>query len=138
MIDLHLLSPITRRVLIWFAIGLSAPGVLWLLGQVAAALQFDAMRSWLVLAALGSWPFWLLLWFPAMSDPKSEVLFYLTAAAALVANGLLYALMAPVQERLRPLRAPFRAALLVLVYAGLIALGYMVCLAPDYLGNVLG
>jgi hypothetical protein len=130
-------SPATRRVLIWFAIGLSAPGVLWLLGQAAAALQFDAMRAWLVIAALGSWPFWLLLWFPAMSDPKSDVFFYLTAAAALLANGLLYALMAPLQERLRPLRAPARAALLTLVYAGLIALGYVVCLAPEYLGGAL-
>jgi hypothetical protein len=130
-------SATIRRVLIWFAIGLSAPGVLWLLGQAAAALQFDAMRSWLVIAALASWPFWLLLWFPAMSDPKNEVLFYLTAAAALVANGLLYALMAPIQERLRPLRAAARAALLTLVYAGLIALGYAVCLAPEYLGGGL-
>lgn len=130
------MSPAIRRVLIWFAIGLSAPGVLWLAGQAAAALQFDAMRSWLVIAALGSWPFWLLLWFPAMSDPKNDVLFYLTAAAALVANGLLYALMAPIQERLRPLGAPVRAGLLTLVYAGLIALGYAVCLAPDFLARM--
>ncbi len=129
------MSPTLRRVLIWFAIGLSAPGVLWLLGQAAAALQFEIMRSWLVVAALGSWPFWLLLWFPAMSDPKNDVLFYLTAAAALLANGLLYALMAPIQERLRPVRAPVRAAMLVVVYAALIALGYAVCLAPEYLGN---
>jgi hypothetical protein len=123
----------TRRALVWFALGLSAPGVLWLLGQAAAALQLEAMRSWLVVGALGSWPFWLLLWFPAMSDPQSDTLFYLTAAGALVANGLLYALMAPVQERLRPLRTPVRAAILVVVYAALIALGYAVCLAPDYL-----
>lgn len=129
------MSRVARRVLIWFAIGLSAPGVLWLLGQAAAALQFDAMRSWLVIGALVSWPFWLLLWFPAMSDPQREVLFYLTAAAALVANGLLYALMAPVEERLRPLRLPARAAILAVVYSLLIALGYAVCLAPEYLGG---
>jgi hypothetical protein len=130
-------SATIRRVLVWFAIGLSAPGVLWLLGQAAAALQFDAMRSWLVIAALGSWPFWLLLWFPAMSEPMNDGLFYVTAAAALIANGLLYALMAPVQERLRSLRGPARAAILVVVYAALIALGYAVCLAPEYLGNAL-
>ena len=131
------MSPSARRVLIWFAIGLSAPGVLWLLGQAAETLQLEAMRSGLVIAALGSWPFWLLLWFPAMSNPEGELLFYLTAAAALVANGLLYALMAPIQERLRSLGAPLRAAVLVVVYAALIALGYAICLAPDYLGGGL-
>ena len=124
------------RFLLWFCIGLTLPFVLWGLGAASALLLLPTLKSAFEFMALGSCPFWLFLWVPAMSHSTSNLLFYSAAAGALLANGCLYLVMAKVQILTTQWRLPLRLTAQLVAYPALMALGYCVPLGLEVLANL--
>jgi hypothetical protein len=127
-----------RLLFVWFCTGLVLPFVLWGLGALSHPLHMPSLKSSFELLALGSCPFWLFLWIPAMSHPDSSLLFYSAAAAVLVANGALYLVMAKVQIWTRRWKLPLRLTAQLVAYPALMALGYCPPLGLEALANLGG
>jgi hypothetical protein len=113
-----------RTYLLWFCAGLSAPLVLWGLSALSQLLHLSSAQSVFELLALGSCPFWLFLWIPAMLHPASDVLFFVVSALVLVANGCLYLVMARLQTSTLQWNSSARRITLIVAYPILMALGY--------------
>jgi hypothetical protein len=124
------------RFLLWFCIGLTLPLVLWGLGAGSELLLLPTLKSAFELVALGSCPFWLFLWVPAMAHSTSNILFYSAAAGVLLANGCLYLVMGKVQMLSAQWRLPLRLTAQVVAYPVLMALGYCIPLGFEVLANL--
>jgi hypothetical protein len=130
------MSRIRRPFLLWLIAGGLVPLALGGAGAMFASIDFPAAGRTCEILALGSCPFWVFLWLPAMSHPTNSVLFYSAVVAVLAANGCLYLVMAQVQSKIRPWRLPLRIAVLVLAYPAVMALGYCVPLGMEYLSGL--
>ena len=123
--------PRRRLPVLWFCAGVLFPLALWALSALLTSADLPRLARALELAGIGSCPFWLFLWVPAMGLPTSEIAFYSTLVAVLLANGALYLVMAFVQNKTRDLKRPLRLATLVIAYPALMALGYCVPLGAE-------
>lgn len=127
------MTPERRVSLTWFVAGIAAPPTFYGLGTAIAALGLAQVGRTFELIALGTCPFWLFLWLPAMSQPDNGVLFFVCVVAVLLANGCLYLVMAKLQSNLLRWRWQWRVVTLSIAYPALMALGYCLPLALDAL-----
>jgi hypothetical protein len=93
------MSSRTRMFGAWFCAGILLPPTIYGLGALLGLVGAEQAGRSVELFALGSCPFWLFLWIPAMAQPDNSVLFYSTVVAVLIANGCLYLLMAQLQSK---------------------------------------
>ena len=125
-------------MIVWFCTGVILPvallGAAWLSNLVPLLTVESTFR----LLAVGSCPFWLFLWWPAMAHPKSDVLFLSVALAVVLANGCLYMPLAYVQAKTRPWSVSTRIGAILITYTFLMILGYCVPLGVEYLAGESG
>ena len=122
------MSPRRRLFLLWFGAGLFTPLALWALSTMLSSIGLRSASWALQGLALGSCPFWVLLWLPAMSQPTNSILFYLVAVAVLLANGCFYLAMGQLHYKLRTWTPQWRIVGLALGFPALMALGYLLTL----------
>jgi hypothetical protein len=132
------LLSIRRVSVLWFCVGAVLPFVLWSAGWLSNVLQLGAIGWSFQLLAVGSCPFWLFLWWPAMTHPKNDVLFLSVALGVVLANGCLYLPLAYVQAKTRLWTMSARIGAILIVYVLLMILGYCVPLGVEHFAGESG